>query len=233
MVPVSEQQKGMIPNLVGPAGALEAIAKSCVSGEFMKMALSGSSTVELTENTRSFADCAPGEWYYDSVAFVSGRNLFLGIGDSEFGIQEPMTRAMLVTVLHRLEGLPKPDAETAFPDVPADSYYADAAAWAAGQKLAEGDGTGFNPEGYITREALAAIFYRYAAYSGCDTGLKGESSLSGFSDRDEISPWAMDAMTWITEAGILKGSEGKMEPKAYATRAEVAALFMRLTEYLL
>lgn len=137
---------------------------------------------------------------------------------------------MLVTVLHRLENTPAGGTST-FPDVAAGTWYTDAVAWAADNGIVTGTGAGFNPNGNVTREQLAAILYRYAQTIGINTDQKGD--LSSFSDNADVSSWAQDAMSWAVGAGLINGkTNGKLDPAGNTTRAEVAAILMRMCGYM-
>ena len=132
-----------------------------------------------------------------------------------------MTRAMLVTVLHRLEDAPK-GGSGSFDDVIGDTWYGEAVAWAASSGIVNGTGDGFQPEADITRESLAAILYRYAK------GTAVEAKTSSFTDAGDVSDWAKEAMDWAVSQGLIIGKDGnRLDPAGTATRAEVATILMR------
>ena len=142
-----------------------------------------------------------------------------------------MTRAMFAAVLYRLEGAPAAGTENPFGDVPEDAWYRDAVVWAAGAGIVYGTGDGFDPAGAITREQIAVMLCRYAAYLGMDVSASDE--LSSFPDGDDASSWAKDAMSWAVKNGLVQGrDDGTLDPAGTATRAEVATLLQRMIEFL-
>ena len=141
-----------------------------------------------------------------------------------------MTRAMLVTVLYRLEGSPDASGGSAFADVKDGEWYADAVAWASSNGIVSGYGGGiFGTNDSITREQLSAILHRYVQYKGCDTSKSAE--LTKFADAPSVSEWAADAIKWAVAEGLITGTtETTLDPKGAATRAQVAAILMRFAE---
>ena len=139
-----------------------------------------------------------------------------------------MNRAMLVTVLHRLESKPQADVAVEFADVDSGAYYTDAVAWASENGIVTGTGAGFDPEAPISREQLATILYRYMAKQGVQAE---QGSLSAFTDGGAVSPWAQEAMGYAVGAGLMTGKDGGvLDPQGTATRAEVAVVLRRLVE---
>ena len=138
-----------------------------------------------------------------------------------------MTRSMLVAVLHRLEDEAAAGAAHSFGDVPAGIWYSDAVSWASGNGIVTGTGGGFDPDGHITRESLAVMMYRYAGVLGMDTAVEGD--LGGYPDGDKVSAWSGDAVKWAVGTGLITGKSGGMlDPAGEASRAEVAAILMRM-----
>ncbi|MBE6945023.1 MAG: hypothetical protein E7459_02920 [Ruminococcaceae bacterium] len=179
-----------------------------------------------------FTDLNPNAWYHEAVDYVVGHGLMNGVSDTLFAPQSSATRGMIVTILYRLEGEPEM-GENVFTDVADGAWYADAIAWANanGIVLGYGDDT-FRPNQAITREEMALIMYRYAAFKGCDTHQGAD--LSGYSDAQTVSPWAKDAMAWANAAGLIQGrTETTLAPKGTATRVELATILMRLIENIL
>lgn len=174
-----------------------------------------------------FADVAEGQWFYEAVKYVYGAGLMDGVSATAFEPNSPITRGMIVTILWRLEGKPAAAGGGYFADVPAGSYYAEAIAWAAECGIVDGYGDGiFAPNRNISREELAAILYRCAAYTGVDVSRKAD--LSAYADAAEVSAWAADAMAWANAAGLITGQgEATLAPAATATRAEAAAILAR------
>ena len=176
-----------------------------------------------------FMDVPDTAWYSDAVQYVYGRGLMSGTGGGAFSPGKPASRATLVTILHRMEGLP-PSSGAAFPDVPAGQWYADAVAWASENGIVLGYGSGdFGPNDPVTREQMVAILYRYAVYKGYDTAILGDAS--DFSDGDSVSPYAADAVNWAIGAGLLQGTGGNtLAPEGGANRAQAAAILTRFCE---
>jgi beta-galactosidase len=174
---------------------------------------------------RSFADVPAGHWASEEVGFVTGLGLFDGTGGDKFSDTAPMTRGMLVTVLHRLSGR-LPGGEKTFADVDSGAWYAQAVTWAASSGVISGvSDKRFAPENNVTREEIAVMLYNYAVLLGLDTKPTEDTRLEG----ETVSPWAADAMAWAVEKGLLNGrTGGGLEPQGIATRAEVAAIFMRM-----
>ena len=223
---VSDPTSGTVLMLITDEGA-KIIKKSSLDGKTLTAKLDGSCTLMVKDNSKTFSDVPDNYWGKDAIAFVTARELFNGISDDQFAPAAPMTRAMLVTVLHRLEDTPAAKADAAFPDVDAAAWYADAVAWASGNGIVTGTGSGFEPDGQITREQLATILYRYADFLGLDTSAAG--ALSQFSDGDKVSAWAEEAMQWAVGSGLLTGKgNGTVDPTGNATRAEVAAILQRM-----
>lgn len=179
----------------------------------------------VTQATRTYTDVSEGAWYYSAVQYVTENGLMNGIGGNAFGPAVTTSRAMIVTILHRLEGEPVASASS-FTDVPAGAWYADAVAWASANNIVNGYGNGtFDPENGITREQIAAILYRYASYKGYDVTSSG--SLTSFTDGAATSAWAQSAMQWAVGSGLIIGNgSGILDPVGTATRAEVATILM-------
>lgn len=175
-----------------------------------------------------FVDVQESDWYYNAVAYVYGNQLFAGIDEANFAPDTPMSRAMLVTVLWRLEDQKDVNAEQIFSDVLPGAYYAKAVSWANSQEIVQGYGDGtFGPLDNITREQMARILYKYAQYKGYDTSAA--ASLEIFHDASRVSPWALDAVKWAADSQIMSGKgSGLLDPSGSATRAEAASILMRL-----
>ncbi len=177
-----------------------------------------------------FTDVGPGDWFLENVRYVYEKGLMNGTGDTTFSPKKTTNRAMIVTILHRLEGTPAPDAQAPFTDVPAGQYYAEAVAWAAANSIVNGTGENtYAPLNNITREQMAAILYRYAQYKNYD--VSGSADLSAFADAASISDYAVSALQWAVDAGLINGKgNGILDPKGSATRAEVSAILSRFCE---
>lgn len=176
-----------------------------------------------------FTDVKPGDWFYDDVMFVYEKKLMMGTSSTLFSPNEAATRAMLATILWRMDGSPAPKSSAGYSDVPTGQWYSDAIAWATEKGIFEGYGNGtFGPNDPITREQLAAIFYRYASHKGYDMSAVG--SLEQFSDKDKASSWALDALKWAIGSGLMNGKGNTLDPTGTATRAEIAAMLHRLVD---
>ena len=216
--------------IVGKDGTETVIRKSWVENGVAHATIPAGATVKAVKNAKSFIDVKDGNWFKGAVDFVSAHALFKGVSEDEFAPQSTMTRAMLVTVLYRLENEPKTSG-VSFEDVAAGTWYTDAVAWAAENRIVLGDGTGFNPNGNVTREQIATILYRYVQYLGMEATGRGD--VSKFSDGADVSTWAQDAMAWAVKVGLFQGDDaGKLNPQGDATRAEVATLLERLVKFI-
>lgn len=177
-----------------------------------------------------FTDVAEGAWYYDAVAYAYDNGLMGGTSASTFAPGTTTSRAMLATLLYRLEGEPAVTGAS-FTDVAAGQWYSDAVAWAAAEGIVNGvgDGSVFAPNDTITREQMAVMLYRYAQYKGYD--VTGSADLSGYTDAGSISSWAEYAMAWAVDAGLISGTGAAiLSPQGSASRAEIATILMRFCE---
>lgn len=176
----------------------------------------------------SFDDVASDAWYADGVRYVAENGIMNGAGDGTFAPYTTMNRAMLVQVLYNLEGKPAVSGSS-FTDVASNAWYADAVAWAAQAGIVTGlSATTFAPDQVLTREQLATILYRYAAYKGYDVTASGD--LDSYTDAGQIGAYALTAMGWANGAGLVTGSNGALAPQSSATRAEAATILMRFLE---
>ena len=177
-----------------------------------------------------FADVSERDWFYGDVMFVYENGLMLGTSKTLFSPHGTATRGMMATILWRMEGSPAPKGKNSFTDVEAGKWYADAITWTAENGIFAGYGKDkFGPDDPITREQLAAIFYRYADYKGYDLTVKG--NLDKFKDADKITDYAKTAMQWAVGSGLMKGKSGNLlDPQGTATRAEIAAMLHRFIE---
>ncbi len=179
-----------------------------------------------------FTDVSTSDWFYDDVAFVYKNGLFSGTDSRSFSPNASMTRAMLVTVLYRLEGEPTVTGRSSFTDVRSGAYYEKAVIWAAANGIVTGtDSTSFSPDAKVTREQLAAILYRYAQYRKLDTDASAK--LNSFTDADSVSAYASEALGWAVSESLINGASGKLMPKGDATRAQVAAILHRFVKNVL
>ena len=177
-----------------------------------------------------FANVPSGSWYYDDVAYVYDTGLMTGLTATAFGPNLSTTRGMIVTILWRMENEPAAKHGCPFADVRRGSYYEQAIAWASENGIVTGfDASTFAPDRAITREQLAAILFRFAAYRGMDAVTLREN-LSSFQDQAAISAYAVSALNWAVGEGLMQGTGDKLEPTGSATRAQVAAMLRRFIQ---
>lgn len=177
-----------------------------------------------------FADVPSGSWYYDDIAYVYDAGLMTGLTATTFGPNLSTTRGMIVTILWRMENEPVAKHGCPFADVRRGSYYEQAIAWASENGIVTGfDASTFAPDRAITREQLAAILFRFAAYRGMDAVTLRET-LSSFQDQAAISAYAVSALNWAVGEGLMQGTGDKLEPTGNATRAQVAAMLRRFMQ---
>lgn len=175
-----------------------------------------------------FTDVNQEMWYHEGIDYVIDNGLMNGVGDNLFSPNGTTNRAMIVTILYRLEGTPGGEVAS-FTDVADGQWYSDAVGWAAANGIVTGYENGtFGPLKAITREQLAAILYRYASYKDCD--VSASASLQGFGDAGTVSSYAVPSMQWAVGAELINGMDGNLKPKGTATRAQVATILMRFCE---
>lgn len=177
-----------------------------------------------------FGDVKTTDWFYNDVKYVYEKGMMAGTAADVFAPNATTTRAMIVTILYRLEGSPAVTGTSAFVDVPAGQWYTDAVNWAAANQIVKGtSATTFAPNDSITREQMAAILYRYAQYKGYDVTKKAD--LSGYSDNSQVSAYAKDALAWANAAKLINGvTNTTLAPQGNATRAQVSAILHRFCD---
>ncbi len=191
------------------------LISSLVTKNGMLARFDASCKYRIVDNSRTFDDVPAGFWAADALQFVAARGIFQGTSDAAFTPNGPMTRAMLMTVLARLEGQDTAGGEL---------WYSKSMEWAREQGISDGS----NPDGRITREQLAAMLYRLAG------SPRAEDTELAYADQDRVSDYAAAAMAWAVEQGILNGTgEGLLNPQGNATRAQVATMLMRYVEHVL
>ena len=218
-------------------------ADKALTQRITEIKLSGSKTVYADWKKREpnepdavknpFADVNAGDWFYRDVLFSYEKGLMSGMDTAAFAPYANTTRAQIAVIFYRMEGSPAVEGENSFTDVVRGSgtaWFYDAVTWAQQNGIMGGyDNSSFAPNDPITREQLAAIFYRYAQYKGYDT-TQGGMAIREFDDYESISDYAMGAMAWAVNTGLVKGDSNLLYPKGTATRAEIAALFHRFAE---
>lgn len=176
-----------------------------------------------------FTDVKSGNWFYDAVKYAYAQGLMTGTSATTFAPNGTINRAMIVTVLYRLEKSPAVTGASKFTDVPAGQWYSDAVAWAAANKIVNGyDETTFGPMNAVTREQMAAILFRYEQVKGLEN-VTLEENLNRFPDQNKISAYAIPALQWAVGQKIINGNaDGTLDPTGTATRAQVAQIFTNL-----
>ena len=186
----------------------EVVKQSIPSESGLSVTLDASAQLIVVDNTKNFADTAA-HWAGDAITFVTARELFNGISDTTFAADLPMSRAMLTTVLARLEGVDTTTGST---------WYEAGMSWAVEQGISDGSA----PDSDITREDLYTMLYRYAG----SPAVSGD--LSGYPDGSTVSDYAQSAMAWAVETGLCTGTgAGTLDPQGDASRAQVATILMR------
>ena len=185
---------------------------------------------ETPVSSLPFGDVKSADWFYNDVKYVYDKGMMAGTAADVFAPNATTTRAMIVTILYRLEGSPAVTGTSAFVDVPAGQWYTDAVNWAAANQIVKGtSATTFAPNDSITREQMAAILYRYAQYKGYDVTKKAD--LSGYSDNGQVSAYAKDALAWANAAKLINGvTNTTLAPQGNATRAQVSAILHRFCD---
>jgi hypothetical protein len=187
-------------------------------------------TTVLAANSKNpFTDVRKSDWFYNEVQYVYENGLMEGTASNTFSPKVTTSRGMLVTILWRLEGQPTVSG-TAFTDVASGQWYTDAVQWASANSIVEGYGNGkFGPNNTLTREQMATILYRYAAYKGYD--VTASADLSKFTDAGKISSYAATAMSWANATGLITGmTDTTLAPQGSAIRAQAATILMRFCE---
>ena len=218
-IPVENVAAGTVAVLVKADGTSEIVKTSVTTEDGVVLTLSAGETVKIVDNTKTFADVADTFWGADAVAFVSSRELFNGTSASDFAPNTAMDRAMIVTVLARLDGVDTTAGST---------WYEAGVQWAVSSGISDGSGLDQN----LTREQLATMLYRYAQYKGYDVSVGENTNILSYSDVSSVSEYAMEAMQWACGAGIIGGKDGMLDPAGNATRAEVATMLMRFVALL-
>ena len=185
-----------------------------------------SETPALGHKCAAYTDI-PTDWAKEGICFVIENGLMVGTTSTTFAPKDTLTRAMLVTVLYRMAGSPAVDAPSGFTDVADGQWYSDAIAWAAANGIVNGvGGNKFAPSEPVTREQLAAIFFRYAKAEAPEADV-----LSGYPDAESVSTYARDAMAWAVSTGLVTGSKEAdgtyLVPQGLAAREQAAAILMR------
>ena len=202
-----------------------------------ELTLTASETLPVDTSCKGGADCPTAQfedlssdaWYHEYTDFVIRSGLMVGISDTRFAPDLTTTRGQLVTILYRMAGKPETAGENPFVDVAGGRYYTKAVIWAAEQGIVLGvDADHFAPNQPITREQMVAMLYRYAVFCGIPTTATGD--LSQFPDGNRVSRYAVTAMEWAVETGLIQGMDGTLNPRGEATRVQIAAVITRFSK---
>lgn len=199
------------------------------------------SNVEITvkfevQGSSYYDDVRTDAWYYNAVTFVTDRGYFNGVSEMLFAPYIDMNRAMFVTVLGRMANVDTSKyMGLAFSDLEAGMYYVPYVKWANENGIVLGrSDTIFDPEASITREEMAAIMYRYCAYIGMDMTPKNTMFMDRYTDRNEISDWAVTYVEWAVGCGLMRGmTDHTIDPLEHASRAQVAQVIMNFCDKVL
>ncbi len=209
-IPVDNVNAGVVAVLVHADGTEEIIKTSVPTENGIEVKVEDGATLKIVDNSKDFADVAESHWGADAVDFAASREIFDGTSETTFEPETAMTRAMVVTVLARLDGV----------DTAGDVWYEAGAEWAKENGIS--DGTNLNA--MVSREQLVTMLYRYAG------SPEVEGQLAGYPDAESVSGYAEKAMIWAVENGIITGADGKIAPQGDATRVQVAAILMRFID---
>lgn len=198
------------------------------------MTMSGATGVTALAAPSGYPDVHPGDWYYDSIMYVSELGIMTGYSDGKFGPNDILSRAQIVTVLYRLAGCPEMGKEKIYPDVDPDSFFGPASTWAYKMKIATGyDNGNFGPTDAIRREQFSTMLYRYAkAYGVKLPGMATDAMMSAYADNRSTTAYAVEPMKWSTGNRITTGTKNGagasyLYPVAKLSRAECAVMIYR------
>lgn len=174
-----------------------------------------------------FQDIKDNDWFYESVEYAVEHGLFTGSSVTQFEPYSPINRSMAVAVLYRMAGSPETNHRSDYKDIDHNAWYKAAVDWATENQIADGIGKSlFAPNRLVSREQLITLLYRLVLNMGMQ--VENKHALSAFSDSEEISPWAFEAMAWAVDSGIIKGANGRLNPQGDTTRAQAAAIVSRV-----
>ena len=218
-IPVEDVTPGTVAVLIRADGTEEVLKASLPTENGVTVTLSDGDTVKLVDNSKEFSDVSDSYWAADMIDFATSRELFAGTAVDTFAPDETMSRAMIVTVLARLEGV---DTATG------DTRYEAGRQWA----MANGVSDGTNMEQGLSRQQLATMLWRYAQAKGYDVSIGENTNILSYTDVADLSEYAISAMQWAVGAGIINGTgDGStLSPQGQATRAQAAVMLMRFCE---
>ena len=216
-IPVEDVTAGTVAILVKDDGSEEVVKTSLTTENGVAVTLNDGDTVKIVDNSKDFTDVSATYWGAEAVDFATSRELFSGTGATTFEPNTAMTRAMIVTVLARLDGVDTSEGDT---------WYEAGRQWA----MASGISDGSNMEQGLTREQLATMLYRYAQGAGYD--VTNRRDLGNYPDAGKVSAYAVEALQWATGAGLITDmGDGTLAPQGSATRAQVATILMRFIAF--
>ena len=189
--------------------------------------------ISMSEWDNPFEDVKKEDWFFDNVRYVSENQYMSGMSATTFAPNACVTRAMLVTILWRVDGEPiTNESILSFCDITPNDYYVEAVRWAVKNKIAVGaENHRFMPNVYLTREQLATILFRYANYKGYDTLVGENTNILSYTDFDDISEYAISAMQYSVGSGLMVEKEDiTLRPKGYVTRAQMAVIVQKFIE---
>ncbi|MBO5020760.1 MAG: S-layer homology domain-containing protein, partial [Clostridia bacterium] len=233
-IPVSDAEDVTSVTVTDKDGKETEITDFEITEDGVKVTVSGDCTAVINKAAKKvFDDVHPvNHWATADVDYAYIKGLMMGTSENLFSPDVPLTRAMLVTVLYRLEGEPATNRSIPFADVDMGAYYGNAVSWAKQNGIVNGvTETEFAPNDNITREQIAAIMHRYAQYKGYDVSVGENTNILSYDDFDSISEYAIASMQYACGSGLIKGkSESSLNPLDNATRAEIAAILHRFIE---
>jgi len=182
-----------------------------------------------------YTDLDRTEWYHDAIHYCLEHTLMQSVDGSRFDPEGLTTRAMIITILWRLEGCPVVNYAMNFEDVDADQWYIEAIRWAVSEKLIEGYGSGkFGTDDPITREQLVTVMWRYAICKGYNVSVGENTNILSYGDVSDAAEWAIPALQWACGSGVIQGiadgSTVNLQPQGNASRAQTAAILQRFCE---
>ena len=188
--------------------------------------------MEYVDSSLMFSDVKANKWYTSAIDYAVLNGLMNGVSSTSFDLDGTTTRAMVVTILYRLEGSPEVSGQVPFNDLKAD-WYKYAVLWAYNNNIVKGiSATKFDPNSPVTREQIATILYRYAEFKGYDTTARAD--YSELPDANQTHSWATEALQWAYAEGLITGTSNNgaviLDPRGNATRAQVATIVMRFLE---
>ncbi|MGN0968557.1 MAG: S-layer homology domain-containing protein [Oscillospiraceae bacterium] len=226
-LPAGESESTYVPCYTDSSGNTVYVPISAVIEGYVTFLAPKDGIYYFASNPVTFRD-VPGHWAEDSIAFCASRGIFNGVGDNLFAPSAAMNRAMFATVLYRLAGSPAVSSTDGFKDVADDIWYTDAVLWGQSTGIINGYGDGlFGPDDPVTREQMCALIVRWLDYMGYE--LPAVKDAKTFTDADQFSSWAREAISYTQTSGLINGMPGGVfAPKNNATRAENSAVFQRM-----